>query len=190
MTNSVVEVLEQQHERVAQLFERVSAPDEDRPIVLNRLLKELAAHVAAERATVVPLIADVGLDADLERQIGQDHQTMQKLMVKIERRKFNSPDVPGLLTRLASVVADHDERSRRELFPGLRQRLSEQDQVALADRLQGEDALVMSHPHPHLLSLGGMADKVTALVGKWDQWRDTTVNVRHPAGTDDAPDQR
>ncbi len=76
MTDSVVEVLEQQHQRVAELFERVSALGEDRPVALERLSKELAAHVAAERATVVPLIADVGLGTYLERRIGQDHQTV------------------------------------------------------------------------------------------------------------------
>jgi hypothetical protein len=99
---TVVEVLDAQHRRVAQLFERVSSPGADRPTVLNSLLKELAAYVAAERAAVVPVV------------------------------------------------------STRRI--------------------------------PHLLALGPVADKLTAVASRWDALRDRTVNNRHPESSSQGND--
>lgn len=178
---AIVEVLEAQNRRVAELFERVSSPDEDRPTVLNNLLKALAAQVAAERATIAPMVSDRGIGDDgLSDRLGEDYQRMESLMVKIERRKVNSPDVPDLVAELKSVVEAHAERSERELLPGLRSQLSADEQAELGERVEGENAVVTSHPHPHLLSLGGVADKLTSVASKWDGLRDRTVNNRHP----------
>lgn len=181
VTASVVDVLEAQHRRVADLFERVSAPDEDRPAVLHAILRELAAHVAAERATVRPVVDHQHIGEDLADRLRQDYDRMEKLMVLIERRKFNSPDVPDLVTELKAVVEEHRARADAELIPGLRERLSPEEQAELGEKVAGEDAMVTSHPHPHLLSLGPLADVATKVAQKWDAARDrTAVNRQHP----------
>lgn len=180
VTASVVDVLEDQHRRVADLFDRVSSPEEDRPAILHVILRELAAHIAAERSAVRPVVAKEGIGDDLAGQLMDDYDRMEKLMVLIERRKFNSPDVPDLVGELRAAVEEHDGRARRELFPGL-DRLSPEEQAELGDRVAGEDALVTSHPHPHLLSLGPIADLLTRVAQKWDRARDrTAVNRQHP----------
>jgi hypothetical protein len=178
---TVVEVLEDQHRRVAELFELVSSPDQDRPAVLHNLLKELAAHVAAERSAVAPVAADRGIgEEELPAQLQHDYERIEKLMVLVERRKFNSPDVPGLLTELKDVVGEHVDRCDAVLLPGLAERLSAEEQRELGEKVEGEDAMVTSHPHPHLLSLGPIASKLTAVASRWDRLRDRTVNNRHP----------
>lgn len=181
VTASVVDVLDDQHRRVADLFERVSSPEEDRPAVLHALLRELAAHVAAERSAVRPVVDKKGIGEDLADQLGQDYDRMENLMVLIERRKFNSPDVPDLVADLQQVVVEHQARAESELIPGLREKLTVQEQEELGERVTGEDAMVISHPHPHLLSLGRVSDMLTRVVQKWDSARDrTAVNRQHP----------
>lgn len=179
VTSTIVEVLDEQHQRVAELFERVSSPDEDRPAVLHDLLRELAAHVAAERSAVGP-VAKQQLGGDLASALKDDHDRMENLMVLIERRKFNSPDLPDLVSQLKEASEAHAARSRRELFPGLTAALSAEDQLALGDKVDGEEDMITSHPHPHLLSLGPVADVMTRVASKWDRLRDRTVNNRHP----------
>lgn len=180
VTASVVDVLEDQHRRVAELFDRVSSPDEDRPAVLHAILRELAAHVAAERAVVRPVVDKRGIGEDLAGRLAEDYDRMEKLMVLIERRKFNSPDIPELVADLKATVEEHDERARRELLPGLG-RLSMEEQADLGEKVAGGDAIVTSHPHPHLLSLGPVSDVLTRLAQMWDRARDrTATNRQHP----------
>lgn len=176
-----MDVLEDQHRRVADLFERVSSPDEDRPAVLHALLRELAAHVAAERATVRPVVDREQIGEELAGRLSEDYDRMENLMVLIERRKFNSPDVPDLVSELKAVAEEHQARAEAELIPGLRAGLTPEEQAELGERVAGEDAMVTSHPHPHLLSLGPLADVATRLAQKWDEARDrTAVNRQHP----------
>lgn len=180
VTSTVVEVLDEQHRRVADLFDQVSSPDHDRPAVLHDLLQELAAHVAAERSAVTPVVKHHDLGDDLVSALKYDHERMEKLMVLIERRKFNSPDLPDLVSELKQVSEEHAARSQKELFPGLATALSVEEQVELGDKVDGENAMVTSHPHPHLLALGPVADLMTRVVSRWDRLRDRTVNNRHP----------
>jgi hypothetical protein len=178
---SVTDVLEDQHRRVADLFERVASPDEDRPAVLHALLRELAAHVAAERAAVRPVVDREKIGEDLADRLSEDYDRMENLMVLIERRKFNSPDVPDLVSELKVAAEEHRVRADSELIPGLRQNLTAEEQAELGERVLGEDSMVTSHPHPHLLSLGPLGDVATRLVQKWDAARDrTAVNRQHP----------
>lgn len=176
-----MDVLEDQHRRIAELFERVASPDEDRPAILHALLRELTAHVAAERAAVRPVVDKRGIGDDLAGQLMQEYDRMEKLMVLIERRKFNSPDIPDLVSELKAVSEEHQARAQSELIPGLRANLTAEEQAELGERVAGEDALVTSHPHPHLLSLGRVGDMLTRLAQKWDQARDRTAdNRQHP----------
>ena len=176
-----MDVLEEQHRRVADLFERVASPDEDRPAILHALLRELAAHIAAERATVRPVVDKEKIGEDLADRLNDDYNRMENLMVLIERRKFNSPDVPDLVSELKAVAEEHRARAESELIPGLREQLTPEEQVELGERVAGEDAVVTSHPHPHLLSLGPLADVATRVAQKWDAARDrTAVNRQHP----------
>ena len=179
-----MEVLEEQHRRVVELFEQVSSPDADRPAVLHNLLKELAAHVAAERSAVQPVVKDRDIgEGDLNGQLLDDYERMEKLMVLIERRKFNSPDIPELVTELKEVTEAHVSRSEKDLFPGLAGQLSPAEQREVGEKVDHEDQMVSTHPHPHLLSLGPLASRLTGLMSRFDFLRDKTVNNRHPGDT-------
>jgi hypothetical protein len=169
MSVSVVDVLHRQHERVAELFGQVSHPDEDRPARLRELLQELAAHVAAERQ-----IASGVDDPDLSGQ----YRRMEELMILIERRKFNSPDVPDLVNELLSVNESHTRSAESVLFPALRG-LSPEEQAELAAQVDREETEMVTHPHPHLNSNELVSATLGKAAVKWDTARDRTVNNRH-----------
>src|SRR5690242_17267260 len=95
MTESAVSALERQHRQLETLFEQVSAPDADRPAVLRELLQQMAAHLAAERTAVHHTVKSRRIGGDgLADELLDDYHRMDRLMVLIERRKVNSPDVP------------------------------------------------------------------------------------------------
>ena len=178
-----MDVLDAQHRRVAELFEQVSDPGADRPVVLQTLLRELAAHVAAERSEVGPVVKSRSIGGDdLAGQLIEDYDRIDRLMVLIERRKFNSPDLPELVTELKDAVQAHVSRAESSLFPGLEADLSEQERADLGTKVSNADDMVTTHPHPHLLSLGSVSAKVTAFLARFDWMRDRTVTNLPPSG--------
>lgn len=185
MSVSVVDVLEAQHRRVAELFDQVSDPGADRPAVLHTLLRELAAHVASERIEVGPVVKSRSIGGDgLAGELIDDYDRIDRLMVLIERRKFNSPDVPQLVTELKDAVDDHIARAETSLLPGLGSELSAEESAELGDRVSNADSMVSTHPHPHLLSLGSVSAKLTAVLARFDRMRDRTVTNLPPSGED------
>ncbi len=181
MTESALAVLEEQHRGLETLFERVSSPDADRPGVLHTLLKDLAAHIAAERSAVHLKLKHESIGGDrLADQLLDDYQRMEKLMVLIERRKVNSPDLPQLVTDLRAVTVEHVERVRSKVAPALREGLSEQELAEMGEQITAADEMVVSHPHPHLLALGPLSTITTRLASHFDRLRDRTVNNRQP----------
>ncbi len=112
--NDAVAVLEKDHSTVQDLFSRVSRQDEDRPAVLKELLRTLSAHVAAEKQLLVPVLRQHGDEGKaLADELGDDHHAIEKLVVLVERRKVNSPDVPDLVTELLDITDRHIAHANR-----------------------------------------------------------------------------
>jgi mannose/cellobiose epimerase-like protein (N-acyl-D-glucosamine 2-epimerase family) len=99
-------------------------------------------------------------------------------MVLIERRKFNSPDVPDLATQLKDASESHARTAAAEVFPALGE-LAWDEQVELGDKVEDEDTLHASHPHPHLNANKLVSATLGKAAAKWDGLRDRTVNNRH-----------
>jgi hypothetical protein len=149
-------------------------------VILKELLRELAAHVSAEQSLVYPVVVaeEIG-GADLASGLKGDYDEIGRLLILIERRKVNSPDMPDLVTELLDATRAHIDRCQEVLFPGLEASLTMEDQVDLAARLDSADDTIVSHPHPHLLSLGPLSRFTTRLASRFDRVRDRTVDNRH-----------
>jgi Hemerythrin HHE cation binding domain len=181
MDKSAIAVLAEDHAAMQTLFARVSQPDEDRPAVLGQLLRSLSAHVAAEKQLVVPILRDhSGEGKALADQLRVDHDAIEKLVILIERRKVNSPDVPDLVNELLQITERHSREADASLLPYLREHLSDTELVALGAALRSDELELTSHPHPHLPDTGPLAKitrKVAALI---DRGRDSSTDLRRP----------
>ena len=121
MEQDAIVVLSEDHAAVQALFARVSQPDEDRPAVLGQLLRMLSAHVAAEKQLVVPILLQHSDEGEaLAEQLRDDHDAIEKLIILVERRKVNSPDVPDLVNELLAITKRHVRQADEELVPFLR----------------------------------------------------------------------
>ena len=126
MNVNAIVVLSEDHSALQALFGRVSQPDENRPAVLDQLLRSLTAHVATEKQLVVPiLVGHSGEGEALARQLGDDHDAIEKLVILVERRKVNSPDVPDLVNQLLEITQRHTRQADECLLPFLRDHLSD-----------------------------------------------------------------
>ncbi len=181
MDKNAIVVLSEDHSALQALFNRVSQPDENRPAVLDQLLESLTAHVATEKQLVVPILrghSDEG--KRFAQQLGDDHDAIENLVILVERRKVNSPDVPDLVNKLLEITDRHTRQADRCLLPFLRDQLSEADLADLGAAMRSDELRLATHPHPHLPDSGPLAKitrKVAALV---DRGRDSTTDLQRP----------
>lgn len=177
-TVDAVEVLCRHHDSLRLALDRVYDPSADRSAAWLAAVGQMATHVAVERTFVYPLVrrrrvGPVGLAAQLKG----DYARMEKLLVRTERRKINSPDMPALVGEVVAAFRAHEDRCSAALVPAM-QELGEAERVALGARMQAAGHVILSHPHPHLLALGPVYEWTTRLAGWWDRLRDRTVRNR------------
>lgn len=181
MEKNAIAVLADDHAAVQTLFHRVSQPDEDRPAVLGELLRSLSAHVAAEKQIVVPILREQSDEGKvLADQLRDDHDRIEKLVILIERRKVNSPDVPDLVNELLEISKRHNRQADECLFPFLGAHLSDAELADLGATLRSDEVQLTSHPHPHLPDTGPLAKIARKAAALIDRGRDSSTDLRRP----------
>ena len=181
MEKNAIVVLTEDHAAVQTLFARVSQPDEDRPAVLGQLLRLLSAHVAAEKQLVVPVLLDRSDEGKaLADQLRDDHDAIEKLVILVERRKVNSPDVPDFVNELLQITKRHNRQADECVLPFLRDHLSEAELADLGAALRSDELQLTSHPHPHLPDTGPLAKITRKAASLIDRGRDSSTDLRRP----------
>jgi hemerythrin-like domain-containing protein len=181
MDDNAITVLSEDHSALRDLFVRVSQPDEDRPAVLEELVRSLSGHVSAEKQLVMPVLRSQHDDGEvLAEQLGQDHDAIEKLVILVERRKVNSPDIPDLVNELLNVIERHTRQADEQLLPFLRNRLSKAELVELGAALRSDELQLMTHPHPHLPDSGPLATVTRKAAALIDRGRDSSTDLQRP----------
>lgn len=180
MAETGLDILERQHTDIAELFDRVHDPEGDRSKALAEAVKQIATHVAVERTYLYPLLKQRRLgSARLGRELLADYRRMEKLLVMVDRRKLNSPDMPELIAELGEVFDEHHKRCSTMLMPAMQRQLSPTTLEEVGAKMLGAESMILSHPHPYLLLMGGpIYQWTTRLASKWDRMRDRTVRNR------------
>jgi hemerythrin-like domain-containing protein len=181
MDKDAITVLSEDHSALHDLFARVSRTDEDRPAVLDELVRSLSGHVSAEKQLVMPVLRRQHDDGEvLAEQLGQDHDAIEKLVILVERRKVNSPDVPDLVNDLLDITERHTHHADEHLLPFLRSRLSEAELAELGGALRSEELQLATHPHPHLPDTGPFARVTRKAAALIDRGRDSSTDLQRP----------
>lgn len=184
---STLGVLDLEHEGISRLFEEVSDPEAHRTEVLFDITRRLAAHVAVEQSVFEPLARDREIiGPETADGLKDDYHEIERLLVLIERRKLNSPDIPQLVTELKDIFEGHVKRFSESINSRAATALSPEELRELRERMESADETILSHPHPHLLSLGPISRFTTKLAARFDGLRDRTVRNRYlpPSGRD------
>jgi hypothetical protein len=182
MSKSAVEMLAADHAELQDLFNRVSQPDEDRASVLKQLVTRLSAHTAIEKELTTPDVRDrmSGDGKAIADRLKGYHDAVGAILVLIERRKVNSPDMPELVTQLLDLTREHIADADVSVLPALRNGCSSSELADLGRRMEAEEHKLLTHPHPHLPDRGpiaGLARKVASVI---DRTRDQTADLNRP----------
>jgi hypothetical protein len=172
-----LQTIRREHDEIAALLHETADPGADRRASLNELIRRMAAHISAEQSLLVPALRRAGLGGkQLRRQLRREYRHLGHLLVLIERRKVNSPDLPDLVTDLRDTFARHARGLGSDLLASLEQRLPPEELAGIGSKLEHGEETILSHPHPHLLSLGPVSRLTTKLAAHFDRARDRTVS--------------
>jgi hypothetical protein len=179
MGESALDVLAREHRDLQEHFVRVRDSESDRPAVWLETVKLMSAHVAVERSFIYPVVRRRGIGStELADLLRHEYRSMEHLVVLTERRKINSPDMPGLVTKLLDVFEEHLARCESELIPALRKTLDRQYLDELGAKMGAAESVIVCHPPPHQLALGPFYRFTTRLASRWDGTRDRLVRNR------------
>lgn len=183
MTEDAVAVLETEHATVEDLFARVSSPDEDRKEILTQLMQTLALHVSLEKQLLIPVLNGHVRDGPaVAERIRDDHDHVEKILTRIERRKFNSPDIPDWVNELHAILERHIDEANATVFPGLRDALTTDQLGELGERMVSNKRHMHTHAHPVRPDNGPIADLTAKVAQRLDGRRDRSQNDAGRAG--------
>jgi hemerythrin superfamily protein len=126
-TRSIIVRQRRDHQRLAELVERVRATDgEEQDEVLTQLCRLVFPHAFAEEAVLFPAARKVLPEGDgLSLDIEQEHQEINEVYAAVERSLRGDPGREELIAR-AIALLDADVREEEdELLPRLRAALDD-----------------------------------------------------------------
>lgn len=155
------------------LITEVSDPGADRGSALRRLVATLARHDAVEIEVLYPVLrAHVEGGDDLADDTEAQHQAIDLLLSKIERRSVTDPAVGDLFAELVAEVRAHVRHEEEVVFPAIRAALPPAEWVELGEDIEAARQDASTHPHPHL----GHSRVARAAAKAIDRGREQTIN--------------
>ena len=149
----VIEILTKDHREVETMFvelEQLMAnpgDDERRKDLVDQVTIELVRHAVAEEVVVYPRVLEKVSEEEAERA-KREHAEAEETMKRLERLDPDDAAFDSELRTLMSEIRQHVIEEEGEMFPHLRQVLSQDELVTLGTQVQAIKKLAPTRPHP------------------------------------------
>lgn len=148
---NALELIAQDHRRVEDLFgqyERASDPDEQTEIV-HEVIHELAVHGEVEELLFYPRVRESAPEGGrLAEEAEHEHVEMKETLNELDSMTAHDDEFADKMAELMSEVRHHVQEEENEIFPAIRQVMSDDELAELGGRLEGAKSLVPTRPHP------------------------------------------
>jgi iron-sulfur cluster repair protein YtfE (RIC family) len=114
-------LLEADHRKVEELFEKIASADEDRrPPLIEDLVTSLRAHMQVEEVALYPAMDPVTGSEPVQEGV-TEHELARKNMQAMVELAPGQPGFEGALETLKAAVSHHVDDEEQEVFPKLRE---------------------------------------------------------------------
>ena len=156
MSSDVVDLLEQQHARIRELFAlvRSTSGDQRRALFddLRRLRAFLAVHETAEEMVVHPSARKHGANDVVDARLAEEHDA-KRVLQQLIAMDVDDADFDDRLAGFERMVLDHADGEEREEFPHLRTHATSVELSLMAKAVLAAEALAPTRPHPGVESM-------------------------------------
>lgn len=141
--NDALKLLKTDHDKVAALFEQVKAnEDGNHAGTFRRIKEELDLHAHVEEQIFYPHLLEHG-DKELKKIVREgleEHGQMKMFLSELAGMSGDSPRFKAKLTVLIEDVEHHVEEEENEMFPLVKDQVSEDMRVRLGSLIEAEKA--------------------------------------------------
>ena len=149
--SGAVELLEKDHRKVEELFEKVKAnEDGNNAPTFRRIKEELELHTHVEETIFYPHLLEKG-DKELKKIVREgieEHGQVKDLLVELTGLAGDSPTFRAKLTVLMENVEHHVEEEEGEMFDMVRDQIPAETQQRLGTLMEAEKAKVRKQGGP------------------------------------------
>jgi hemerythrin superfamily protein len=175
----VIEILSTDHREVEALFTeletlmqtRSGSDDELRKDLVDQVTIELVRHAVAEEVAVYPVVKDK-VSADEAERAKREHAEAEETMKRLENLDPNDDTFDGELRKLMSEIRTHVAEEEGEMFPRMREVMTEQELIDLGARVEMIKKMAPTRPHPNVPNDPGKRLAVGPVAGLFDRLRD------------------
>lgn len=146
-----VELLTNDHREVEKLFSRyeTTTDSEERTRIAHEVVHDLAVHGEIEELRFYPRLREVLDDGDrLADEAVDEHVEMKETLNEIDSMTAEDPQLDEKMRELMAEVRHHVQEEERDLFPGIRNALSDEELRDLGAKLDQARSMVPTRPHP------------------------------------------
>jgi hemerythrin superfamily protein len=148
---NVIELLENDHREVDELFRRVNLSDKPESLdeLTKQIVHDLSVHAAVEEQFVYPLIrAKVDGGGALADEAIEEHQEAKRLLADLEKQEAGSAEHSATMQELIGAIRHHVEEEESDVLPKLRAEVDESMLDKLGVLVEQAKKVVPTHPHP------------------------------------------
>jgi hemerythrin superfamily protein len=150
----VIEVLTQDHREAEEMFQELEALMADgaanqdrRRTVVDRVTIELVRHAVAEEVVVYPAVKEK-VSAEEAERAKREHAEAEETMKRLERLDPDDPSFDTEIRKLMSDIRTHVAEEEGEMFPHMREVMSQEELVGLGRKVEAIKKLAPTRPHP------------------------------------------
>jgi hemerythrin-like domain-containing protein len=136
---NAIDLLEQQHREVEELFEELEGAGENAKKTKERLCRELAdalaVHAEIEEKLFYPESKQENTEEILRESV-EEHLSMKRLLTDIVEGEVEDDQFDARIEVLKEQVEHHVEEEEKELFPKVRKVLSREELEDLGTRME------------------------------------------------------
>lgn len=164
-----VDLVMREHRLVEQLFLQIDAAmaagdDADQRELADRILTELSVHAAMEEEVLYPAARHMPEAAAMVDRSLAEHKGLEALLAGLDGKDPGDAAFADGFPRARDLVTHHMAEEEAELLPALRRSMSEDELVALRDRLVEARRTASSRPHSSPAAV--VAEAAASLIDK------------------------
>lgn len=180
-----LELLAEDHQRVEELFVRLerTADPQERTEIVHAVIHELAVHGEVEELIFYPRLRVAVPDGhDLAERALHEHGEIKETLNVLDRLTAADGAFDGLVRALMDDVRQHVAEEEHDLFPTIREAVSDTDLRGMGDLMSKAKALVPTRPHPRAPTNPIAKLATSAPVTLVDRVRDALRQATTPSG--------
>jgi hemerythrin superfamily protein len=144
----VIRVLLEQHARIRDLFQHVTAAEgEHKQQAFDELRALLAVHETAEEMVLRPVTSQAA-GKEVADARNQEESDANEVLKKLEKLDVASSDFDSLLADFEKSVDSHAEAEEHEEFPAILSACDEDKRRSMGKQILAAESVAPTHPHP------------------------------------------